>query len=98
MRLTGIWKRNGVQIDINSSSQNGGLWTITRTGRRAVLKNAAGLTVDDEAITTGAQVANRLRVQARVVSAVEAQLPEWSRVGQENSVRLNQVASAGGVS
>ncbi len=98
LRLTGIWKRNGVQIDINNPTQNAGLWTITRTGRRAVLKNAAGLTVDDEAIASGAQVANRLRVQARVVSALEAQLPEWSRVGQENSVRLDQVASAGAVS
>ena len=95
--LGGIWKRNGVAIDINDSVTNGGLWAISRNGRRGVLKNAAGLTLDGDSITTGAQVASRLRVQARVVSAMEADMPEWSRIGQEASVRLNQVAAAGGV-
>ena len=93
--LSGIWKRNGTQIDINDPAQNGGLWVISRTGRRAVLKNASGLTVDGETISTGAQLAIRLRVQARIVSALEADMPEWSRIGQEGSVRLNQVGGAG---
>lgn len=96
LRLTGIWKRGSTPVDINNAATNGGLWTITRTGRRAVLKNATGLTVDGDAITSGAQIASRLRVQARVVSAPEAQLPEWSRVGQESSTRLAEVAAAGG--
>ncbi len=95
-RLSGIWARNGVQIDINDPAGNGGLWAITRTGRRAVLKNATGLSIDGESVTTGAQVASRLRVRAVVVSAAEADLPEWSRIGQENSVRLDQAAAGGG--
>jgi len=97
VRLTGVWKRKTKQIDINDPSANEGLWTITRSGRRAVLKNAPSLTVDDDPITTGAQIASRLRVRAVVISAAEADLPEWSRVGQENSARLDQVAAVGGV-
>ena len=94
--LSGIWKKNNAQIDINDQAQNGGLWTISRNGRRGVLKNATGLTLDGEAVSTGAQIANRLRVQARVVSALETDMPAWSRVGQEDSSRLNEVAAAAG--
>jgi hypothetical protein len=95
VHLSGIWSRNGTQIDINDPAANGGLWTITRSGRRAILKNAAGLMIDGEALTTGAQIASRLRVRAQVVSAAEADLPDWSRIGQETSVRLEQVAVGG---
>ena len=70
VRLTGIWKRNGTQIDINDPAQNGGLWLISRTGRRAVLKNAAGLNVDGETLSSGAQIANRLRVNADHVGKI----------------------------
>jgi hypothetical protein len=94
--LGGIWKRNDTQFDINDPAQNGGLWKVTRSGRRGVLLNAAGLTVDGESITSGAQIANRLKVQARVISALETDMPEWSRVGQEDSIRLNQIAMASG--
>jgi hypothetical protein len=97
VRLTGVWKRGGKQIDINDASTNSGLWTVTRGGRRAIFKNVANLTVDDDAISTGAQIASRLRVRAVVVSATEAELPAWSRIGQEESARLEQVAAAGSV-
>jgi hypothetical protein len=96
--LAGIWQRNTTDIDINNLGDNQGIWTITRSGRRAVLTVPAGLTVDGEAITSGAQVANRLRVRATVASAREQDLPEWARIGQESSSRLEQVAAAGGVS
>ena len=94
VKLIGVWKRNGIQIDINGPGQSP-IWSVTRTGRRAVLKNVAGLTVDDDPITSGSQVAARLRVRAVVVSAAEADLPDWSRVGQENSTRMDQVAAGG---
>jgi hypothetical protein len=97
-QLAGIWRRNTTDIDINNLGANQGIWTITRSGRRAVLTVPAGLTVDGEAITSGAQVANRLRVWATVVSAREQDLPEWARIGQEHSARLEQEAAAGGVS
>lgn len=93
VRLTGVWKRNGTQIDINAPAQSD-IWSVTRTGRRASLKNVAGLTVDDEQLTSGSQVAARLSVRAVVVSAPEAQLPDWSRMGRENSARLDQLAGA----
>ncbi len=96
LNLGGIWKRNAAQFDINDPAQNGGLWTISRNGRRGVMENATGLTVDGDPITSGAQIANRLQAQARVVSALETDMPEWSRVGQEDSIRLNQVAMAPG--
>ena len=96
VRLTGVWKRNGTEIDINNPAQSQ-IWSVTRTGRRAVLKNVAGLTVDDDPITSGSQVAARLSVRAVVVSAPESDLPEWSRVGQESSARLNQLAAGSGI-
>lgn len=92
VRLVGVWARDGNPIDINDPNANGGLFTISRTGRRAVLRNVQGLTVDNDPITTGAQVAASLTVRARVISAPEADLPVWSRVGQESSARLAQVA------
>jgi len=93
--LGGIWKQGNTQIDINDKATNSGIWAISRSGRRAVLKPPAGLTVDGDSVTTGAQIANRLRVQARVIWAAEADMPEWSRVGQETSTRLGEVAAAG---
>ena len=41
----------------------------------------------------GAQVAAVLSVIAQAVSAAEADLPAWSRVGQEQSQRLDEVAA-----
>lgn len=96
LRLTGIWKINGKQIDINDQTQNKGAWTISPSGRRAVLKVVPGLTMGDDPITTGAQVATKVEVGAAVISAAEVDLPQWSRVGQETSRALEEVATAAG--
>jgi len=91
--LGGIWRIGAAQIDINDPAGNQGAWTITRGGRRAVLKVVPGLLLDDVAIESGAQVAAVLSVIAQAVSAAEADLPAWSRVGQEQSQRLDEVAA-----
>jgi hypothetical protein len=95
MRLGGIWRIGSTTLDINNPASNNEVWTISRRGRRAVLKVVPNLTLDDEPITSGAQVASVLKVQASVVSAAEADMPDWSRIGQENSQRLDQAAAAG---
>jgi hypothetical protein len=84
LSLEGIWKRNGAQIDINDPGQSGSYWKISRNGRRGVL-TVAGLTIGDDPIESGAQVANQLVVGAKVISAPEKDLPEWARTGQESS-------------
>ena len=96
-RLGGIWRIDTTQIDVNDPAANQGAWTITRGGRRAVLKVVPGLLLDDVKIESGAQVAAVLSVVARAVSAAEVDLPAWSRVGQEQSQRLDEVANAGAV-
>jgi hypothetical protein len=93
--LGGIWRIGGTEIDINDPAANGGAWTITRSGRRAELTVVPGLLLDDNPIESGAQVAAVLSVVARAVSAAEADMPDWSRIGQEQSQRLNEVANAG---
>ena len=62
-----------------------------------MLKIVPGLLLDDVKVDSGAQVASVLTVLAQAVSAAEADLPAWSRVGQEQSQRLNEVANAGAV-
>jgi hypothetical protein len=79
--LQGIWKVNARQIDINASD----LWTIERNGRRATLNVPANLTIVDNPIESGTEVAARLSVGAAVQFAPDAVLPEWSRMGQETS-------------
>lgn len=84
LRLDGIWKLNGQQIDVNNNS----VWSITRGGRRAVLRVTPQLTMGDDPITSGTQVSTRLKVGAEVASVDEASLPEWAKTGQESTRRL----------
>jgi peptidoglycan hydrolase-like protein with peptidoglycan-binding domain len=65
--LQGRWQINGVEININDPQSNQGVWTVSRGKHRAVFKNVPGLTVDGVAITTGAQVARKLQVGAKVL-------------------------------
>jgi hypothetical protein len=81
LELKGIWKLNGKQIDINASP----LWKVERNGRRGTLEVPDGLTIVDNAIENGTEVAARLSVGATVQFAPDAVLPEWSRMGQESS-------------
>jgi hypothetical protein len=88
LKLQGNWKLNGQQIDINDPSQNQGAWLISRNGRRAVLDVSKGVTMGDDSITTGTQVSTRLQVGATVISAPEAVLPAWAKMGQESSRQI----------
>jgi hypothetical protein len=84
LRLDGIWKFDGQQIDINAHPR----WSITRGGRRAVLDVSPRLTMGDDPVTSGAQVSTRLKVGAEVVSVGEDRLPEWAKTGQESTRRV----------
>lgn len=93
--LAGIWRVGGQIIDINDREANTGLWKVTRGGRRGELAVPANLLLDDAPIGSGAQVAAALRVKASVVSAANADLPDWARVGQEGSQRLADISTGG---
>jgi len=93
--LAGIWRIGDEVIDINDGTSNKGIWKVTRSGRRGELILPADLLLDDAPITSGAHVAAALRVKASVISAANADLPEWARLGHENSQRLADVTSGG---
>ncbi len=95
-RMGGIWRIGSNVLDINNPAANQGVWTVSRGGRRGVLKIVPNLSLDDESIKTGAQVASVLTVKAAAISAAEADMPAWSRVGQESSQRLQEIAVAAG--
>jgi hypothetical protein len=88
LRLRGIWKIAGRPVDLNDPGSNGGAWTISRNGRRAVLDVSLGVTLGDDPITSGAQVSTELLVAADVISAPEASLPAWARTGHESTRRI----------
>ncbi|MGH9673002.1 MAG: hypothetical protein ACRD44_07455, partial [Bryobacteraceae bacterium] len=81
VRLSGVWRIKDQEIDINDPAANSGAWTVSRGRKRGVLKVTPNLFLDDEPVTSGAQVAASLRVKASVVSAADTDLPEWSRMG-----------------
>lgn len=83
--LQGIWKIDGEQIDINDPAQNRGVWQVTRNKRRATLDLTTGLTLGDDPVTSGAEVSAQLLVSATVLSVPDADLPEFARIGHENS-------------
>jgi hypothetical protein len=95
VKLSGVWRIKNTEIDINDPGANQGVWIVSRGRKRGTLKVSPNLFLDDVPITSGAQVASVLRVKASVVSAAEADLPEWSRMGQESSRQLADAAGAG---
>ncbi len=86
LELQGIWRINETEIDINDSTSNSHIWKIIRGGRRGILNVVEGLTLDGNPITSGAQVSQRLFVDAQVISAPETALPDWARIGEENRI------------
>lgn len=85
--LQGIWRINGTEIDINNSTtSNSRVWQIIRGGRRGILNVVEGLTLDGNSITSGAQVSQRLFVDAQVISAPETALPDWARIAEESRI------------
>ena len=88
LELGGIWKFNGQQIDINDPSHNHDTWAIIRNGRRGVLNVSPSLTLADDEVVSGAQIAKVLRVAAAIVSAAETDVPPWARTGQESARQI----------
>lgn len=89
-QLLGSWEIDGTPVDINApvdindETNRKSMWTISRNGRRAVLDlTKASVTLGGDPITSGAQVANELQVEAEVISATDSTLPTWARTGQE---------------
>ena len=83
-RMDGIWTLDGAQIgDINDPAVNRGLWGVSRGGHRGKLEVPQGLTLNGAAVTSGAQVAQVLRVGTRVRLVPDAALPFWARLGNE---------------
>jgi hypothetical protein len=88
-RLRGIWKIGGNQVDINDDAQNRGVWKVSRNGHRALLDmSQETLTIGDDPIVNGAQIATQLEVGATLVVAEETKVPAWARTGQESSRRV----------
>lgn len=83
--LAGIWKLGSREIDISDGEENEGVWTVGRNGRRGVLVLRDDLTIDGEAIRSGAQVARLLRVETTVLTAPNAALPAGARTGHEST-------------
>jgi hypothetical protein len=88
LELGGIWKFDGQQIDINDPNQNQDSWAITRNGRRAALNASPALTLGDDRVVSGAQVAKVLRAGAGIISAPETAVPPWARTGQESTRQI----------
>jgi hypothetical protein len=87
IELEGVWSLNGTPLDVNDPARNQGIWAVSRNGRRAALSIPAGLTLDGQPLVTGAQVAHKLQVGADLVTAPDAALPAWARIGQEAGSR-----------
>jgi hypothetical protein len=87
LKLEGVWRINTTTIDINNPAQNQGTWVVSRGGRRGVLTLVPGLTLDGQAIVTGAQVSHKLRVASHLLAAPNAALPDWARIGIESTSR-----------
>jgi hypothetical protein len=87
MSLKGVWKVNGTVIDINDFANNKSAWVVSRNGRRAVLTNIDGLALNDKALTTGAQISHSLQVGADLLTAADADLPDWARISVETGSR-----------
>jgi hypothetical protein len=87
LSLEGVWKLNGTIIDVNDPAKNQGIWVVSRNGRRAVLTIPSGLTLDAQALVTGAQVSRKVAVVADLLTAPDAALPDWARISGESGSR-----------
>lgn len=87
VELQGIWKESGSQIDVSGRPD---IWRVSRNRRRAELRVTPQLTLGDDAITSGAQVAKKLVVGATVWFLPDENLPSWGRLGQESSRMLSE--------
>lgn len=84
IRLEGEWSVDGNLVDVNDEAANGGIWKVTRNGRRGTFTFQGDVRLDGAAVTTGADLARQLFVGADVVHAANAALPDWARTGNES--------------
>lgn len=87
VEMKGVWKVNNTVININDPTNNQGAWTVTRNGRRAVLKVVAGLKMDTKPLVTGAQISRNLTVASDLLAIQNSALPDWARIGEESDSR-----------
>jgi hypothetical protein len=80
-----VWQVDGQTVDINNKAANGGVWKVTRNGRRAVFDFSRSITFGGATIRTGARLSELLVVGADVLHAADTDLPEWARQGGENA-------------
>lgn len=88
LRIGGIWKLDGEQVDLNDPEDNEELWRIDHGGRRAVLEVPPELTFVDDPVDSGARVATVVQVGSSVVHAPEEAIPDWAQTGFETVRRL----------
>jgi hypothetical protein len=81
--MEGEWKVNGIVVDINDEQANGGVWKVTRNGRRGTLTLDGDVRLNGAKVKTGAEASEQLFVGADVLHAPNAALPEWARTGKE---------------
>jgi hypothetical protein len=77
----GQWTVDGRVVDMNNEAANGGIWKVTRNGRRAIFTFQGDVRLGGDRITTGADLSRQLIVGADVIHAPKAALPEWARRG-----------------
>lgn len=68
VKLSGTWRLNNVQFDINDPTANQSIWKIDRNGHRGTLRLPANVTLNGNPIDTGAQVSRVLEVTANVLT------------------------------
>lgn len=87
LSLGGLWKLSGEQVSLDTDDPDApghGLWRITHGGRRAVLEVPPELTLIDDPVESGAQVATQVQVGSTVLHAADADLPLAARTGFEH--------------
>ena len=74
-------------VDMNDESANGGIWKVTRNGRRATFTFRGSVELNGSTIATGAELAKEVLVGATVIHAANGALPQWARTGNERRGR-----------
>jgi hypothetical protein len=78
----GRWTVDGEAVDMNNEAANGGIWKVTRNGRRGTFTFQGDVRLGGAKITTGADLSRQLIVGVDVIHAPNAAMPEWARRGK----------------
>jgi hypothetical protein len=81
------WRVEGQVVDMNDEGANGGIWKVTRNGRRATFTFRGSVRLNGATIATGAELAKEVLVGATVIHAANGAVPQWARTGNERRRR-----------